>query len=77
MREFYASSNGDRWLLAHDGVTGRVFVRHMPNIPSGGTPKDIHLGAFLSGSAGSAEHQSLIKLIATLTDEATSPVAQH
>jgi hypothetical protein len=29
-REIYRSSNGDRWLLARDPETGRVFVRHEP-----------------------------------------------
>ena len=32
-REIYRSSNGDRWLLARDPETGRVFVRHEPNLP--------------------------------------------
>jgi hypothetical protein len=30
------SPNGDRWLLSRDPDTGRVFVRHEPNLPSGG-----------------------------------------
>jgi hypothetical protein len=29
-REIYRSSNEDRWLLARDPETGRVFVRHEP-----------------------------------------------
>ena len=40
-REIYRSSNGDRWLLARDPETGRVFVRHEPNLPSGGQVADI------------------------------------
>jgi hypothetical protein len=28
IREIYCSSNGDRWLLARDPGSGRVFVRH-------------------------------------------------
>src|SRR6266702_3322075 len=35
-REIYCSANGDRWLLARDPNAGRVFVRHEPNLPSGG-----------------------------------------
>jgi hypothetical protein len=34
--ELYSSANGDRWLLAHDRGSGRVFVRHEPNMSSGG-----------------------------------------
>jgi hypothetical protein len=36
MRELYSSPNGDRWYLARDVDLGQVFVRHEPNIPSGG-----------------------------------------
>jgi hypothetical protein len=46
-REIYHSTNGDRWLLALDSDTDRVFVRHEPNLPSGGQVADIELGAFL------------------------------
>jgi hypothetical protein len=35
-RELYHSSNGDRWHLARDPDTGRVFIRHQANVPSGG-----------------------------------------
>jgi hypothetical protein len=49
-REIYRSApNGDRWLLAHDIDSGRVFVRHEPNVSSGGHSADIELGAFLVG----------------------------
>ena len=47
-REIYRSSNGDRWLLARDPDSGRVFVRHEPNLPSGGQVADIEIGAFSS-----------------------------
>src|SRR5262245_14140912 len=43
-REIYRSPNGDRWLLALDTETGRVFVRHEPNLPSGGQAADIEIG---------------------------------
>ena len=66
-REIYRSApEGDRWLLAHDIDSGRVFVRHEPNIPSGGRGVDIELGAFLVGSGNGPEKQQLLRLIATL-----------
>ena len=34
-RELYSSPNGDRWHLCKD-ASGRVFVLHQANIPSGG-----------------------------------------
>jgi hypothetical protein len=44
-------ANGDRWLLAHDPSTGRVFVRHEPNLPSGGQVADIEAECPLELSA--------------------------
>ena len=47
-REIYRSApNGDRWLLAHDADIGQVFVRHEPNLRSGGEVANIDIGAFL------------------------------
>lgn len=65
-REIYLSPNGDRWLLARDPDTGRVFVRHEPNLPSGGQVADIEIGAFLIGSGHGPEKQELLRLIGTL-----------
>jgi hypothetical protein len=65
-REIYCSANGDRWLLAHDRNTGRVFVRHEPNLPSGGQVADIEIGAFLIAAGNGREKQELLRLIATL-----------
>jgi len=46
-REIYHSANGDRWLLAVDSDTDRVFVRHEPNLPSVATLPISSLGPFL------------------------------
>jgi hypothetical protein len=56
-REIYHSANGDRWLLARDPDTGRVFVRHEPNLPSGGQVADIDIGAFLIATGSGPEKQ--------------------
>jgi len=63
--EFYRSPNGDRWLLARDPETGRVFVRHEPNLPSGGQVADV-VGAFLIAAGNGPEKQELLRLIGTL-----------
>ena len=68
-REVYSSPNGDRWFLARDPETGRVFIRHEANIPSGGQVTDIDLGEFLSGGQRNPEHQALLLLIGTLVEE--------
>ena len=60
------SANGDRWLLARDPDIGRVFVRHEPNLPSGGQVADIEIGAFLIAPGSGPEKQELLRLIGTL-----------
>ena len=66
MRELYSSPNGDRWYLACDVDVGEVFVRHEPNLPSGGNAANIELGAFLSQSGQGPECRELLRLIGTL-----------
>jgi hypothetical protein len=68
-RELYASPNGDRWYLARYLDSGRVFVQHVPNEPSGGQPSNIELAEFLSRGGNAPEHQALVRLIGTLVDE--------
>jgi hypothetical protein len=65
-REIYHSANGDRWLLALDSETDRVFVRREPNLPSGGQVADIEIGAFLIRAGSGPEKQELLRLIGTL-----------
>jgi len=66
MRELYSSPNGDRWYLARDVDLGQVFIRHEPNLPSGGKAENIEVGAFLSQSGQGPEHRELLRLIGTL-----------
>jgi len=67
-RELYSSPNGDRWYLARDHETGRSFVRHKANLPSGGQVSDIDIGVFLSRDREHPEHQALLQLIGTLVE---------
>jgi hypothetical protein len=69
-RELYSSANGDRWALARDPGSGRVFVRHEPDPSSGGRTSDSEVGAFLSRDAHGPEHEALLRLIGTLVGEA-------
>jgi hypothetical protein len=68
MRELYSSPNGDRWYLARDTDLGQVFIRHEPNLPSGGKAVRIEVGAFLSQSGQGPEHRELLRLIGTLAE---------
>jgi hypothetical protein len=67
-RGLYSSPNGDRWFLAWDRATDDVFVRHEPNVPSGGRPSDIEIGTFLSQGQRNPEHQALLRLIGKLIE---------
>jgi hypothetical protein len=63
-RELYSSPNGDRWHLCKD-ASGRVFVLHQANIPSGGQTSRIELGDFLTRGYG-PEQQALERFPAEL-----------
>jgi hypothetical protein len=65
-RELYSSPNGDRWQLCKD-ASGRVFVLHQANIPSGGQTSQIELGDFLTRGYG-PEQQALFQMIGTLIE---------
>jgi hypothetical protein len=71
-RELYRSPNGDRWLLARDNASGRVFVTHEANLPSGGHVSHIELAEFFGTSGNGPEKQALLRLIAGLVDEPLS-----
>lgn len=67
-RTLYASPNGDSWSLAREAGTGRVFVRHRPNPPSGGRARDIDLAEFLTQGGSGPEKQELLRLIGSLVE---------
>jgi hypothetical protein len=76
-RDLYRSSSGDTWTLFHDSSAAKLFVRHVPNAPSGGRVEDLDLATFLNGSADAPERRALLDLIAgTTTPEGPeNPVA--
>jgi hypothetical protein len=67
-RRLYSSPNGDSWNLVHD-MQG-VAVVHTPNVPSGGRVERMDVGEFLVRRGNGPEQQELIRLIATLVDDA-------
>ena len=68
LREFAASSNGDRWYLGRSDETMRAFVVHKANLPSGGAVTHIEIGHFLNRGPTAPEHEALLRLIGTLVD---------
>ena len=61
--DFYRSSNGDRWQLIRDTVSGRAFVRHEPNLASGGRITDTDVDEFLNRTGSSPENLALRALL--------------
>jgi hypothetical protein len=51
--DFYRSSNGDLWQLICDTASGRSFVRHEPNLSSGGRTTDTDVEEFLNRTGSS------------------------
>jgi hypothetical protein len=67
-RRLYRSPNGDRWHLARDAASGRVFIRHEANEPSGGQVTEIEIGDFLTSGGHGPQHAELFRLIGTLVE---------
>ena len=56
--------------LVREEGTGRLSVKHTPNLASGGEGSQIDLATFLGRNSHSAECVALFELIGTLVDEA-------
>ena len=61
--DFYRSSNGDRWQLIRDTASGRCFVRHEPNLSSGGRTTDTDVDESLNRTGSSPENLALRALL--------------
>ena len=66
-RDFYRSSNGDRWQLVTS--TGVSIVRHEPNLASGGQVTETSVEVFLDRTGSSPEHLALQSLLERLDVE--------
>jgi hypothetical protein len=60
--DIYRSSNGDCWTLVRGTVTGRVVVRHQPNLASGGNMTDADVEDFLRIDGPGPEFAALRRL---------------
>jgi hypothetical protein len=63
VQDFYRSSNGDRWQLVRDPETGRSFVRHEPNLASGGRITETEIDEFLDRTGTSPQNFALRALL--------------
>ena len=64
LRELYVSSNGDKWEVAEDDDK-RLFIRHTPNLASGGRQSIMALASFLQPDQAGPQQDALNKLIET------------
>ena len=62
-QDFYRSSNGDRWQLVRDTDSGKSFVRHEPNLSSGGRITDTEVEEFLERTGSSPQNLALRALL--------------
>jgi hypothetical protein len=62
-QDFYRSSNGDRSQLVRDTDSGRSFVRHEPNLSSGGRITDTEVNEFLERTGSSPQNLALRALL--------------
>ena len=67
--DLYSSPNGDRWRLIRDPEWGRMFVRHEPNLASGGRVSDTDVQEFLSRGGSGPEYVALRKLLGELGED--------
>lgn len=65
-KEIYSSSNGDRWLLAREPDSGKVFVKHEANAASGGFGSQMEIDSFLTRDRHSPQANRLLALIGSL-----------
>jgi hypothetical protein len=61
--DFYRSSNGDRWQLIRDTASKRSFVRHEPNLASGGQVTDTEVDEFLNRTGSGPQNLALRALL--------------
>ncbi|WP_245292919.1 hypothetical protein [Pararhizobium arenae] len=63
LREFAASSNGDRWFLGTDAITRQPFVLHRGNAPSGGHETRTSVDGFLRQQTFGPEREALFAML--------------
>ena len=68
--DIYRSSNGDRWRLINDPVSGRRLVRHEANLASGGQATEITVEEFLAVIGPGPEYEALRRMLASNGEQA-------
>jgi hypothetical protein len=71
-REFYKSSNGDRWFLCRER-SGHVIVLHEANAASGGHSTHMEVSEILRAGNRTPERAALLRLIGELVSPEDFP----
>jgi hypothetical protein len=69
LKQFAASSNGDRWFLATSDETQERFVLHRANQPSGGHETRTSIRDFLNIEPQGPERAALIEVLGVEDDQ--------
>lgn len=62
LRELYVNSNGDKWEITEDDDK-RLFIRHTPKEPSGGSQRILTIESFLTPEHSGPQQEAIKKLI--------------
>jgi len=73
-QDFSVSSNGDRWSLEKDPVSGETVVVHEANAPSGGQITRTPVANFLSQNVGKPEYEALLQILGPSKLDPNSPL---
>lgn len=76
-QDFSVSSNGDRWSLEHNRVSGETVVIHEGNGPSGGQITRTPVSDFLARNVGKPEHDSLVQLLGQTRSDPDSQLSSE
>jgi hypothetical protein len=68
--DIYRSSNGDRWRLISDSVSGRRLVRHEANPASGGQITETTVEEFLAVNGPGPEYEALRRMLSSSGEQA-------
>jgi hypothetical protein len=62
-QDFSVSSNGDRWSLERNQVSGETVVVHEANAPAGGQLTRTPVADFLTQNVGKPEYEALLQIL--------------
>lgn len=65
VEDIYRSENGDVWQLVENAASGRLDIRHVANLSSGGHVTEMPIEDFLSRCGSGPEYAAARRLLET------------